>query len=118
MVTVALLAATLSSVITVLILVSNGMLLASRNAAPTQSPAAVASNPAPTSSASPSSNEDSTVTRAAGAVSPAVVTIATTASSTDPLQDSGIGSGWIYDASGWILTNRHVVGGEDSVRSS
>jgi S1-C subfamily serine protease len=116
-VTVALLAATLSSVITVLILVSNGMLLASRNAAPTQAPAALASNPAPTASASPSSNEDSTVTRAAGAVGPAVVTIATTSSSTDPLQqDSGIGSGWIYDAGGWILTNHHVVGSEDSVQ--
>src|SRR3954452_14585234 len=117
-VTVALLAATLSSVVTVLILVSNGMLLASGNAAPTPTAAAVVSSPAPSASVDPSSNGDETVTRAAGAVGPAVVTITTSATSTDPLQlpESGIGSGWIYDAAGWILTNHHVVGGEDKVQ--
>jgi S1-C subfamily serine protease len=41
-----------------------------------------------------------------------VVTITVeTATATDPLAlpDTGIGSGIIYDAAGWILTNRHVV---------
>jgi S1-C subfamily serine protease len=118
-VTVALLAATLSSVITVLILVSNGMLLASRNATPPPTAAAaVVNSPAPSSTPAPSVNDDQTVTRAAGAVGPAVVTITTTTTSTDPLQgqQSGIGSGWIYDAAGWILTNHHVVGSENSVQ--
>jgi len=117
-VTVALLAATFASVVTVLILVANGMLLASRNAPPTPSPAALASNPAPTATAAPVSNDDQTVTRAASAVGPAVVTITTGTTPSDPLQgqDTGIGSGWIYDPTGWILTNNHVVGSEDNVQ--
>jgi S1-C subfamily serine protease len=59
--------------------------------------------------------ESSAIIEAAAAVSPAVVRIHTTA--TDPDQivgeipDTGIGSGVIFDANGWILTNRHVVEG-------
>jgi S1-C subfamily serine protease len=36
---------------------------------------------------------------------------------TDPLgiPDTGVGSGIIYDANGWILTNRHVVAGSDKL---
>lgn len=61
--------------------------------------------------------EQSAITRAAAAVSPAVVTISTSAASTNATQDSstGVGSGVIYDANGWILTNRHVVCGADSL---
>jgi S1-C subfamily serine protease len=52
------------------------------------------------------------VTRVADAVSPAVVTITGLAGeSEDPmsLPETGVGSGVIFDAAGWILTNRHVV---------
>jgi serine protease Do len=61
--------------------------------------------------------EQSAVTQAAQAVSPAVVTITSRAGAqtTDPfsLPATGIGSGVIYNSSGWILTNRHVVCGAD-----
>jgi S1-C subfamily serine protease len=61
-------------------------------------------------------DEDSAITRAAAIVSPAVVTITTREGSgvgVDPLDlpATGIGSGILFDASGWILTNRHVVAG-------
>ena len=54
---------------------------------------------------------------AAAKAGPAVVKITTTigAGDTSPFggqdQESGIGSGVIYDGEGWILTNRHVVEG-------
>jgi S1-C subfamily serine protease len=57
-------------------------------------------------------NESSAVIDAAGRVGPAVVKITTQGASTDPftqIPNSGVGSGFIYDANGWILTNRHVV---------
>jgi S1-C subfamily serine protease len=72
-------------------------------------------------------NEESAVIRSAAAVSPAVVTITShSTATTDPgaapstsdpfsLPTTGIGSGIIYDAAGWILTNRHVVAGSDTV---
>ncbi|MGI8830191.1 MAG: S1C family serine protease [Candidatus Limnocylindria bacterium] len=55
-------------------------------------------------------DESSAVIDAVDGVAPAVVTIRTQAGG--PLPASGTGSGVIYDESGWILTNRHVV--EDS----
>ena len=57
--------------------------------------------------------EQSDLTRAAAAVSPAVVTVSSTAASGgDPAASStGVGSGVIYDSAGWIITNRHVVCG-------
>jgi S1-C subfamily serine protease len=65
-------------------------------------------------------NESSAVIDAAAKASPAVVKITTTATTdTNPfgggVPESGIGSGVIYDSSGWILTNRHVVEGNDTV---
>ena len=62
-------------------------------------------------------DESSAVIDAAAKAGPAVVKITTTtgAGDTGPfgtdIPESGIGSGVIYDASGWILTNRHVVEG-------
>jgi len=59
------------------------------------------------------------VTRVADAVSPAVVTITGLAGeSEDPmsLPPTGVGSGVIFDAAGWILTNRHVVADVQNVR--
>ena len=58
-------------------------------------------------------DESSAVVRVAAKVSPAVVRIIVSGVSTDPngqsVPESGVGSGVIYDAAGWILTNRHVV---------
>jgi S1-C subfamily serine protease len=54
----------------------------------------------------------------AAKVSPAVVRI-TTSSGVDTsngiIPDTGVGSGVIYDAAGWILTNRHVVEGSEGL---
>ncbi len=59
-------------------------------------------------------DESSAVIDAAAKASPAVVKITTTSSGAglSPLGGeipTGVGSGVIYDANGWILTNRHVV---------
>jgi S1-C subfamily serine protease len=58
--------------------------------------------------------ESSAIIDAVQAVTPAVVTIASR--STD-LQSgaNGIGSGFIFDSRGWILTNRHVVSGAETL---
>ena len=63
-------------------------------------------------------NESSAVIDAAAKVGPAVVKITTEGTSTDPfgtVPSEGVGSGIIYDANGWILTNRHVVSGANSL---
>jgi len=64
-------------------------------------------------------NESSAVIDAAARTSPAVVKITTEAQSTDPFgtnSSEGVGSGVIYDARGWIVTNRHVVEGAQSLK--
>ncbi len=61
-------------------------------------------------------DESSAIIDAAAKVGPAVVKITVAGQSTDPFGNvptEGVGSGLIYDASGWILTNRHVVSGAD-----
>ena len=63
-------------------------------------------------------DESSAVIDAAAKVGPAVVKITVDGQSTDPfgsVPTEGVGSGIIYDASGWILTNRHVVTGADKL---
>jgi serine protease Do len=57
-------------------------------------------------------DESSAVIDAAARVGPAVVKITTQGTTTDPfgtIPSQGVGSGFVYDANGWILTNRHVV---------
>jgi serine protease Do len=58
-------------------------------------------------------DDSSAVVNAAATVSPAVVQITATGTTTDPfggqIPERGVGSGVIYDQGGWILTNRHVV---------
>jgi S1-C subfamily serine protease len=107
---VALVGSLLGSALTYAALLGSGQLRTSITdvvaASPTPLPAA-SSTPAPQTG-----NDSSTITLAAEAVSPAVVTITVeSAAATDPfsLPETGIGSGIIYDAAGWILTNRHVV---------
>jgi serine protease Do len=83
--------------------------------------ASPASQPGATTAPGSSSvtiDEQSAITRAAERVSPAVVTISTgdAAGGGNPLNiPSGVGSGIIYDRTGWILTNRHVVCGSTNV---
>ena len=59
-------------------------------------------------------DESSAVITAVHDVAPAVVTISSRASG--PLTgSSGVGSGFIFDSHGWILTNRHVIAGAGSL---
>jgi S1-C subfamily serine protease len=63
-------------------------------------------------------DESSATIDVAAAVSPAVVRITTNGSvdtSTGIIPETGVGSGVIYDREGWILTNRHVVEGSDTL---
>jgi len=63
-------------------------------------------------------DESSAVIDAAAKVGPAVVKITVDGQTADPfgsVPTEGIGSGIIYDPSGWILTNRHVVTGADKL---
>ena len=61
-------------------------------------------------------DESSAIIEAAAKVSPAVVRITVEGVSTNAfggeIPERGVGSGVIYEKSGWILTNRHVVTNE------
>jgi S1-C subfamily serine protease len=62
-------------------------------------------------------DESSAIIRAAEKASPAIVTIAVSGAAADPndpffsIPQSGVGSGVIFDANGWIVTNKHVAEG-------
>jgi serine protease Do len=68
-------------------------------------------------------DESSAAVAAAQNVSPAIVTIVTTGNAGDlngffqgqDIPATGVGSGIIYDGSGWILTNRHVISGANEL---
>ena len=85
--------------------------------AATPGPSATASPPPATTVATgPASG--SVVTATAKAIR-SVVTITITGTATgrrgQSIQETGVGSGIIFDSHGWILTNAHVVSGADSV---
>jgi serine protease Do len=69
--------------------------------------------------ASVSSSGTSSIAQIAKQASPAVVKIETKAKTTNrqssSLQTSGIGSGFIFDSSGYILTNEHVINGANEI---
>jgi S1-C subfamily serine protease len=63
-------------------------------------------------------DESSATIEVAAKASPAVVRITTGGgvdTSTGIIPSTGVGSGVIYDQRGWILTNRHVVEGSDTL---
>ena len=63
-------------------------------------------------------DESSATINVAAKASPAVVRITVGGSvdtSTGIIPETGVGSGVIYDPRGWILTNRHVVEGSDTL---
>ncbi|MDP8904681.1 MAG: trypsin-like peptidase domain-containing protein [Chloroflexota bacterium] len=120
---VALLAAVLSSVGTLALLTAGGWLRldGAVAVAPTSqpTPTAITTGTRPTATPAAPSDEQSAIIEAAELVSPAVVTItARVVEETDPfsLPETGVGSGVIYDAEGWILTNSHVIAGSDRVQ--
>ena len=64
-------------------------------------------------------DESSATIDVAAAVSPAVVRITSNGqvdTSQGVIPSTGVGSGVIYDAGGWILTNRHVIEGSNTLR--
>jgi serine protease Do len=115
---VALIAAVVTSAGQLLILQAAGLF------APDARPSAVTGQPVAQTTVQ--LDEESAVIRAAAAVSPAIVTIRTGGIAADDetgggtgdpftLPQTGVGSGIIYDAAGWILTNRHVVASSETV---
>jgi serine protease Do len=104
-VTAAVLSAVLASGGTLVVLDATGAL---NRAAPAGGSGAQASN-----HQAVTLDESSAIIDVAAKVSPAVVRITATGQSTDQLggtiPETGVGSGIIFDAGGWILTNRHVV---------
>jgi S1-C subfamily serine protease len=63
-------------------------------------------------------DESSATIQVASKASPAVVKIDVNGSvdtSQGVIPSTGVGSGFIFDAGGWILTNRHVVEGSDTL---
>jgi len=69
-------------------------------------------------------DESSAITRAAEKVSPAIVTISVTGAAQNPndpffsIPESGVGSGVIFDSNGWIVTNKHVAEGAQTLTVS
>jgi serine protease Do len=82
-------------------------------------PASSTGNATPTTGQQPVTiDENSAVIAAAEKVGPAVVKIEVAGATSDPfggVPANGVGSGLIYDANGWIVTNRHVVADAESL---
>jgi S1-C subfamily serine protease len=102
------------------VLASTGTVLALRATGGLDRPTPVLAGPTGTTVGASNRpiTESSATIDVAAAVSPAVVRITTGGdvdTSTGIIPETGVGSGVIYDGAGWILTNRHVVEGSDSL---
>jgi serine protease Do len=101
------------------VLASGGTLVALDAAGVLDRPVPAASTGQPAVAPAGGIDQSSAIVAAAAKVGPAVVQI-TSVAGIDPnavttLPDTGVGSGVIFDANGWILTNRHVVSGSDKI---
>jgi 2-alkenal reductase len=109
----ALLSAVLASGGTVLALNATGALDESAPAATVTTGTTVGANNQPVTI-----DESSATIAVASKASPAVVKIDVNGSvdtSQGVIPSTGVGSGVLYDSAGWILTNRHVVEGSDTL---
>jgi serine protease Do len=104
------------------VLASGGTLVALNATGALDRPAAVSTTPTTTTVGANNQpvtiDESSATINVAAKASPAVVRIRVNGSvdtSSGIIPDTGVGSGVIYDAGGWILTNRHVVEGSDTL---
>ena len=104
------------------VLASGGTVVALNASGAFDRPAAVASTPTVTTVGANNQpvtiDESSATIDVAAKASPAVVRITVGGSvdtSTGIIPETGVGSGVIYDPRGWILTNRHVVEGSDTL---
>jgi S1-C subfamily serine protease len=118
---VALLAAVIGSSGTIIALGATGTFDAPAAAVPTQpTPAGPTTSGSGGVSGGVSADDSAAVIASSSKISPSVVKITTTDNPvTDPLsgtQTDGVGSGIIYDANGWILTNHHVVSGATTLK--
>ena len=103
-------------------LASGGTVVALNASGALDRPAPVAATPNVTSVGANNQpvtiDESSATINVAAKASPAVVRITVGGSvdtSTGIIPETGVGSGVIYDPRGWILTNRHVVEGSDTL---
>jgi serine protease Do len=104
------------------VLASGGTVVALQATGTLDAPAATTPAPPaePAATRQPVASEGSSaVVDVAASAGPAVVRISSTTEAvvTDPLAipEQGVGSGFIYDPAGWILTNRHVVEGSNAL---
>jgi S1-C subfamily serine protease len=104
------------------VLASGGTVIALQATGSLDQPAPVASSSTgqTVGSAQPVTIDESSATiDVAAKVNPAVVQITTSGDANTDLgiiPATGVGSGVIYDAAGWILTNRHVIEGSDTMK--
>jgi S1-C subfamily serine protease len=104
------------------VLASGGTVLALNASGALDRPAPTATRPTGTTVGADNQpltiDESSATIEVASKASPAVVKIDVNGSvdtSQGVIPSTGVGSGFIFDSAGWILTNRHVVEGSDTL---